>query len=222
MGRSLCFDTIHKWNQVQEMAETSHNMGHPAAVYGGETTAEIRRKWRCSCIAAFVGINVVILLILICIVSELKVPTIRVRKMKNLDKIGFLDSHTNLTLIAILSVKNPNNFVSFKYGNTTSLLFYHGEVIGEARGPPGRASARRTTQMGVRVEIMTSRIVSQPWFYKDMGLGVVVIGIYSRIGGRVEIFVVKKYVVVKMNCMVVVNVTSRKVQSHKCTYKVKL
>ncbi|KAJ1379927.1 Late embryogenesis abundant protein [Sesbania bispinosa] len=47
----------------------------------------------------------------------------------------------NTTLITDVSMKNPN-FASFEYNNTTTTLYYRGIMVGEARGPPGKAKAK--------------------------------------------------------------------------------
>lgn len=121
-----------------------------------------------------------------------------------------------MSLIADVSVKNPN-IASFKYGNTTTNLYYHGTVVGEVRGPGGETKARRTVRMNITVDVMTDRILSDPNLASDAGSGVLGLESYSRIGGRVNVLnVYKRHVTVKMNCSLSVNVSSQGVQGQKC------
>ncbi|KAK6142778.1 hypothetical protein DH2020_023126 [Rehmannia glutinosa] len=117
--------------------------------------------------------------------------------------------------------KNPN-YASFRYQNTTTTLYYRGAVIGEARGPPGRAKARRTMRMNVTVDVITDRVLNQPDLGSDINSGLITMSSYTVVGGRVKIFVVKKHVTVRMNCSMTVNITSRAIQQQKCKRKVKL
>ena len=66
---------------------------------------------------------------------------------------------SNISLIADVSVKNPN-VASFKYRNITTNLYYYGTVVGDARGPTGRAKAHRIMRMNIMLTL--SRIGSWP------------------------------------------------------------
>ncbi|KAI3444482.1 hypothetical protein Pfo_001147 [Paulownia fortunei] len=212
------------------MVQTSEQV-HPVApaVDGGftfeekETAATGIRPRRCiTCcgyIAALLLIQSAAVLTLAFTVFKLKGPSIRVNKLA-LEKLALING-TNTTLNADVWVKNPN-FASFKYGNMTTTLFYRGAVIGEARGPPGRAKARRTTRVNVTVDIITDRILSQPDLDSDLFSGLVNMSSYTRVGGRLSMFIIKKQMTVKMNCNITINITSRAIQQHKCKRKVKI
>ncbi|KAH1085687.1 hypothetical protein GYH30_017593 [Glycine max] len=47
---------------------------------------------------------------------------------------------------------------------------HHGVLVGEARGPPGRAKARRTLRMNVTIDVITDRVVS--WAGEDLELDI--------------------------------------------------
>lgn len=126
-----------------------------------------------------------------------------------------------MSLTADVSVRNPN-FASFRYQNTTTTIFYRGAVIGEARGPPGKARARRTMRMNVTVDVIMDRVLSQPGLGSDFSSGLLTMSSYTEVGGRVKIIVVKKHVMVKMNCTMTVNITSQAIQQQKCKRKVKI
>ncbi|TKY45814.1 Late embryogenesis abundant protein [Spatholobus suberectus] len=128
----------------------------------------------------------------------------------------------NMSLIADVSVKNPN-VASFRYSNTTTSLYYRGVMVGEARGPPGRAKARRTIRMNVTVDVITDRIISIPDFGTDLGSGLLTMCSFSRVPGQVKILnLFKRHVVVKMNCSTTFNISTRAIKEQSCQRKVKL
>ncbi|PIN13679.1 hypothetical protein CDL12_13700 [Handroanthus impetiginosus] len=185
-----------------------------------------RRRWLkcCGCVTAILLIQAIVIVILIFTVFKVKDPIIRMNgvTVQSLDLINGTTPRpgSNMSIIADVSVKNPN-FASFKYKNTTTTLFYRGTVIGDAHGPPGSARARRTMRMNVTVDIITDRLLTQPNLSSDINSGLLTISSYTRVGGKVKI-IFKKHVTVTMNCSMTVNITSRAIQQQKCKRKVKL
>ncbi|XP_024989055.1 late embryogenesis abundant protein At1g64065 [Cynara cardunculus var. scolymus] len=183
-------------------------------------------KW-CGYMVTVVILLLVLLVILIFTVFKIKEPEIRMNSVMvdrsfNLINGTIPQPGTNMSLIADISVKNPN-FASFRYKNTTTSLYYHGTVVGAARGPPGRSKARRTTRMNITVDIMVDSILGNPNLESDLGRGLLTMSSYTRVGGRVKILTfINKYVTVRMNCTMKVNITSRAIEDQKCTRKVKL
>ncbi|XP_052171747.1 uncharacterized protein LOC127787715 [Diospyros lotus] len=181
----------------------------------------------CGCVAALLLIQVVVVVVLIFTVFRVKDPIIKLNGV-TVDKLELVDGTTprpgsNMSLTADVSVKNPN-VASFKYRNTTTALFYRGAEIGEARGPGGQAKPRRTMRMNITVDIITDRLMSnRSLLMSDMGSGLLTMSSFTRVGGRVKILsIVKKHVVVKMNCTMSINITTRAIQDQKCRRKVKI
>lgn len=180
----------------------------------------------CGCITAIVLIQAVVIIILAFTVFRVKEPKIVMNKI-TVTELQLVNGTTpkpgsNISLTADVSVKNPN-VASFKYSNTTTTLFYHGTVVGEARGPPGRAKARRTMRMNITVDIITDMLTTNPNLKADVASGLLTMSSYSRIPGRVNMMnIVKKHVVVKMNCTMTVNISSQAIQDQKCKRKVNL
>lgn len=190
---------------------------------------EFRRKrcLRCSaCLAALLLILATVIVVLIFTVFRVKEPVIRLNGM-TVEKLeldnGMPKPGSNLTLTADVSVKNPN-LASFRYTNTTSSLSYRGTVVGEARTPPGKTKARRTSRMNITVDIVTDRIVSQPSLIRDIiSTGLLTMDSYTRVGGRMKFLkLINRHVVVKMNCTITMNITTRSIQTQKCKRKVNL
>ncbi|KAF5451664.1 hypothetical protein F2P56_026754 [Juglans regia] len=183
----------------------------------------------CGCIVAFVLILVVVILILIFTVFRVKDPTIKMNSI-SVTRLELINRMTpifgiNMSLKADVSVKNPN-VASFKYKNTTITLFYRDMVVGEVQTPPGKAKARRTVHMNITVDIIVDRLMSQsniPDLLADVSSGLLTVGAYSRIPGRVKLWsIINKDVVVKLNCTLTVNISSRMIQDLKCKRKVSL
>ncbi|CAA3027407.1 uncharacterized protein LOC111385605 [Olea europaea var. sylvestris] len=182
----------------------------------------------CGCISAVLLIQAAVVLILIFTVFKIKDPIIRMNNVI-ITKIEPINATmplprpgSNMSITADISVKNPN-YASFKYPNTTTTLFFHGTVIGDARGPPGKSKARRTTRMNITVDIIADKILSHPSLGADISSGLIAIDSYTIVGGRVKIInIIKKHVTVKMNCTVSINITTRAIQEQKCKRKVDL
>ncbi|XP_030547982.1 late embryogenesis abundant protein At1g64065 [Rhodamnia argentea] len=180
----------------------------------------------CGCIIAFMLILAVVIIILAFTVFRVKEPVIKMNEV-TVTRLELVNGTVpkpgvNMSLIADVSVKNPNA-ASFKYSNTTTTLYYHGTVVGEARGPPGKSRAWRTMRMNISVDIITDSLLSNPNLKTDTKLGLLPMSSYSRIPGRVNMLnIVKKHVIVKMNCTMTVNISSRAIQEQKCKRHVKL
>ncbi|KAG5565915.1 hypothetical protein RHGRI_001737 [Rhododendron griersonianum] len=57
----------------------------------------------------------------------------------------------------------------------------------------------------------------------DAASGILAMSSFTRVGGRVKMLsIIKKHVVVKMNCTMSINITSQAIQDQKCKRKVKL
>lgn len=186
----------------------------------------LRRKC-CGCAAALLLIAAALIIILVFTVFRIQNPVIRLNGV-NIEKLELVNGTSmpkpgsNITLTADVSVKNPN-YASMEYGNTSTKLMYHGAVVGEARGPPGTTKARRTARMNITVDIMTDRIMADPSLGEDMSRGLVTMSSYTKVVGKVKFMkVIEKHLVVKMNCSVSLNVSSRQIQHQECKRKVKL
>ncbi|KAL7188992.1 hypothetical protein ACSBR1_038789 [Camellia fascicularis] len=180
----------------------------------------------CGCIAALVIILSVTLLVLIFTVLQVKEPEMKMNSVmiQGLDRISqaTLNHTTNLTVIVDVSVKNPN-VASFKFTNTTTSIYYGGMVVGEGRNPPGIAKARRTLRMNVTIDVILEKVLGVERFSSDWSLRTLPMSSYTMVDGRVKIIgVFKKHVVVKMNCTMTVNITSRGIQDQNCKHSVLL
>ncbi|XVE57972.1 hypothetical protein DITRI_Ditri04bG0132300 [Diplodiscus trichospermus] len=158
----------------------------------------------CGCITALLLIQAVVILVLFFTVFRIHDPKIRMNSVtiQRLELLpnGSLRIDVNVTLLADVSVKNPN-VATFKFNNSTTLVYYGGRVVGEGIHLQGKAKARRTLRRNVTVEILPEELLAVPSLTKDIASGAFNISSYTRISGRVKILnIIKKNVVVKFNC----------------------
>ncbi|KAJ1396203.1 Late embryogenesis abundant protein [Sesbania bispinosa] len=174
---------------------------------------------RCVCPLALLMLLATVLIVVILTIFHVKHPIVQINSVG----VAKLNPISNTTLIADVSIKNPN-FASFEYSNTTTTLYYHGIMVGEARGPPRRAKARHTIRMTVTMNVITQRIICSPYFKKDLRSGVfITIGRFSGVPGKVKILnLFKKHVVVTTNSTTTFRIFTQVFKEQICKWKLKL
>ncbi|XP_072960617.1 late embryogenesis abundant protein At1g64065 [Typha angustifolia] len=177
-----------------------------------------RRRVLC-CAAATIAVFAVIVAILVTVtftVYKVKDPVMTMNSVsvKNLNVSNLLSA--NLTLLADVSVKNPNA-APFRFGPSTTALFYRANQVGQALGPPGIARAHGTVRMNVSVDVMAGRVLGDSGFAGDLTAGEVGVATSTRVGGRVRLFgVIKRHVDLEMNCSFAIDVSSVSIRNQSC------
>ncbi|XP_073307166.1 uncharacterized protein [Primulina huaijiensis] len=174
----------------------------------------------CGCTTAILLILVTTVIILMVTIFHLKDPVLifNMSKIEGLDvlKEAKAPSGLNLRSEAEVSIKNPN-VVSFKFNNTTTIVYYDGFVIGEAVNPSGQAKARRTLRMNVLMYIMVDKILAVPRLRDDLVAKTLPFSTYTRITGKVKLAnVIQKRFVVTLNCTVDVSVSGQTIEDKNC------
>ncbi|GAV85089.1 LEA_2 domain-containing protein [Cephalotus follicularis] len=179
----------------------------------------------CGCVTALLLIIAVTMLVLIFTVFRIKDPIITMNQVTIQQMVNTSinrDLTQNVTLVADVSVKNPN-VVSFKFGNTTTTASYGGTVVGEGRGPAGRAKAKRSIRMNITLDIMPQRLLAIPRFWSDVSSGALNMSSYTSISGKVKVLkIFNKHVVVRMNCTFTYNVSTQAILQDQCVTHVKV
>ncbi|KAK1377198.1 Protein kinase domain-containing protein [Heracleum sosnowskyi] len=115
----------------------------------------------CMFIAAFFLIIAIVIVIFMFTLFKIKNPTINLNRISvnqlDLNNVTAILTSQNISLTAQVSVKNPN-YATFKYPNTNTNLYYRGTLIGEARGAPGQAKARRTVFINETVDLIIGKL----------------------------------------------------------------
>ncbi|CDP12089.1 unnamed protein product [Coffea canephora] len=180
----------------------------------------------CGCVTALILILVVVVCVLIFTVFGARCPKLRVNSLQidGLDRVNWTDirPNTNLSIIADVSVKNPN-IASFKYNNASTILYYDGNIVGGAKTPGATAKAGRTLRLNVTMDILLAKVLNVSRLQADYLAGILPMSSYTRISGRVKIFnLIKRGVFVRTNCSMIVNVTSYTIKHQDCKRKVTL
>ncbi|XP_030543914.1 uncharacterized protein LOC115750584 [Rhodamnia argentea] len=181
----------------------------------------------CAAVSAVTVIVALVILILALTVFKAKKPVITVNSvnLKDLDvsfDMARMSALLNMTVDADLSVRNPNR-VGFKYTNSTALLGYRGDPVGDAPIPAGRISADSTEEMKIVVTVMADRLLSNRRAFSDVMGGVLPFTTYAKISGKVSILsVFKIHVTSAVSCDINVFISNRTIDDHQCKYETKL
>lgn len=198
-----------KKEQVKPLAPTAHRID--VDDFPVEFTSRRRQKCIkcCGCSVAVSLLLVVAVLILMLTIFHVKDPLLKLKSVKidGVDSLS-LAGRRNLTLVADVSLKNPNA-ASFKFDNMTTYVYYGGSAVGETRTPAGRVGPRRTLGMNVLVDVMVEKVLEVKSFGNDLNKGILSIITHTRMSGKIKITdVSKKSVVVEMKCSMNVNIST--------------
>ncbi|XP_058075236.1 uncharacterized protein LOC131223751 [Magnolia sinica] len=185
-----------------------------------------KRKKIWIAISAFVLFVLLILLILGFTVFKPKHAITTVNSVKlsgmqvSLDPIN-LRVDLNVTLDLNISVKNPNP-ASFRFGNSSTLLYYRDGIVGEAGIPAGEILSHKTMDMNATLALMADRLVLDSNVYSDVLSGTLPLKTSTRIAGRVTVLnVFKHHLVSYTYCDLSINVWNRTVGKSDCKYRTK-
>ncbi|KAF9685874.1 hypothetical protein SADUNF_Sadunf03G0099800 [Salix dunnii] len=171
----------------------------------------------CGCLAAILSVLAVTVIVLVLTVFHVRDPVIKVF-LQRLDLAnGTLPKDVNVTLLVDVSVKNPNA-AAYKFKNGTTTIYYDGVVVGQANTPPGKAEARRTLHMNVTVDLIPAKLLAVPSLISNISSApALTMNSSTIIGGKVRILgIVKKYIVVRVNCMMTYSFATRASQGGNC------
>ncbi|XP_042479448.1 late embryogenesis abundant protein At1g64065-like [Macadamia integrifolia] len=219
-----------------------------------QSQRKLRRKKFCICyISVSLVIGLVLPLVLIFTVFKVKKPTMTLNSVQ-FEKVSISNSTSlagipslnpttptttttstnpsiNMTMLADMSVKNPN-VASFKFKPGTTILYYYGSEAGVARNPAGNAKAKKTMHMNLTIDLYIQADSSTPskleHLTSDLKSGEMSMDSYTILDGRVNVLnIFKKNVEIKMNCTMTLAISSGSpvsvsLKDMQCKSKVKL
>lgn len=126
-----------------------------------------------------------------------------------------------MTVVADVSVRNPN-VASLRYAGSETAVYYRAARVGGASGPPGTARARRTVRLNVTVGVAVGALLGDPGFLGDVAAGAVAVTTATTVRGRVAVLggVVRRRVVLEMNCTATVAVADMSIRNQSCLQRV--
>lgn len=178
----------------------------------------------CIAILLCLILTVILILILAFTVFKPKRPIIAVDSVSLLDLNVSLVSGVdlNLSLMVDLSVENPNK-VAFEYSQSTAVVSYRGEEVGEAPIPAGRLSAEGTEKMNLTLTMMADRMLAKSEVFSDVVSGKLPISTFARLSGKVKVIgVFKIHVVASSSCDLTIDITNGSIGDQQCQYRTKL
>ncbi|XP_074270466.1 late embryogenesis abundant protein At1g64065 [Silene latifolia] len=195
----------------------ANDQAQPPSPKNPKPNSTRRCCWLLFFLGALLTLIILIVIILIFTVFKVKNPIMTINKIRlgsgNATGLS-LAPGSNITMFVETSVKNPN-LGAFAFHNTTSTIFYGGIMVGQAYGPPGLARAQKSISMNITVELVTGKLLSAPNLSRDLGSGLFTMDSNTVAPGKVKL-IIKKRVVVEMNCTVTFNITSQAIVDQKC------
>ena len=121
-----------------------------------------------------------------------------------------------------LTVQNPNK-VGFEYSESTAVVIYRGEKVGEAPIPGGRLPGKGTEKMNLTLTIMGDRMLGKSEVFSDVVSGQLPISTFARLPGKVKVMnVLKIHVVASTSCDLIIDVKNESFGDQLCQYRTTL
>lgn len=190
-----------------------------------DLSMEIRNKYDhnrtclkcCGAVSALILILAMVMLILSLTAFHIKDPILNMNSVAIDNSSSTTDRH--FTFVESFSVKNPNGG-SFVYDRVNTVLYYYygdgaggDSVISQAtityhQAGGGVAKAKRTIPVNVTMVVLTKDLRNR---------GTWGLSSYTEISGKVKILnIIKKHVVVKLNCTMNVDLRNLSVRDQNC------
>jgi hypothetical protein len=178
-------------------------------------SAQYLRKRRCvlccggCCVTTVVVIGVLIL-VLALTVFKIKDPRLNINKVWLTDISVATGSGVanpvsfNATLLADLSIKNPNA-AAMKFAQSETDVSYKGQTVSVAYAPAGSVGADRTTRLNVTLDLLGDQLARAAnstglLFGQEYDIDT-----YTALSGRVKVLgIVKKHVDIRLNCTIII------------------
>ncbi|XP_015896529.3 late embryogenesis abundant protein At1g64065 [Ziziphus jujuba] len=160
----------------------------------------------------------IFILVFALVVLRPKSPSVKLRSVtvKSLRYTTSPLPSLNATLVAEISIKNPN-FGSFKFENSAVSFLYEGKQINGKKTVKGNVSARETKRFNVSVEVRSSRLSEKQNLVNDLNSGIVKLSSLARIVGKVHLIKILKTKKTKeMNCTMSINLKNRTIKDLLC------
>ncbi|KAI4370111.1 hypothetical protein MLD38_018492 [Melastoma candidum] len=188
------------------MAEKGH-----ASYSVEEDKRRKRMKWA-AYIAAFVVFQTGVILVFALVVMKVRTPKFRVGDLDITSLTTTNNASFDIKAVAPIRIKN-NNFGPYKYDATTVDFTYGGATVGQAAVPKGTAGFMGTKKLDVDVELSSSASTAGA----GISAGVLTLESVGTMEGKVEMmWIFKKKKAIHMNCTILVNVSSKTLQSVTC------
>ena len=118
-------------------------------------------------------------------------------------------------------IKN-RNYAGFKYGNSSTSVYYRGIFVGQAPIPAGEIGARATQNISTVIDLEVDKVISNPCFLPDMLSGMMNLTSGSTMVGAVILLkIFKLHATSSVNCDITVFVKTMNSTSN-CVSTIKI
>lgn len=146
--------------------------------------------------------------------SNVKVENISV----NFDVVS-LSTLLSVSVSAAVRVDNPN-YYDFKYNNSTVLLMYHEDQVGEVELGAGAIRSRKTVDIPALITVDGVKVLLNG--LQDVTSGVANVVLDAVIPGRVNLaHIYKKHVTAMVNCNVDIFISNQTLKQNTCKQTIK-
>lgn len=192
----------------------------------GHAKAGAGRRKKCvwATAAALIAILLLFLILGLTVLKPKRpVTTVNSVSLSDLDvSLRGLSLSLNVSLAIGLSIRNPNK-VGFDFHNSSALLDYRGDEVGEAPIPAGQISAGETLLLNLTLTVLADRFLSNSQAFSDVLAGALPLSAHTSVSGTVPILgFIHLHVVSHTSCKFTVSIGSRNISDDGCTYKTKL
>ncbi|XP_010541264.1 PREDICTED: uncharacterized protein LOC104814777 [Tarenaya hassleriana] len=199
--------------------EDDYGNGRPKHVSGRTTRCILCFGF----VASFVLLLTVTFIVLALTLFHIRNPNLTVHSASFSHRLeidnGTIRADSNLTVTVKISVHNPNA-ASFSVTNGSTMVWFVHEVIGEGGGDfPVKIPAKKTVQMNLTAEIVTSRLASVPGL-NGRGMNV---SSAIRVDGKVKIMkIFKKSFHLRRDCTMMYNTSELTFHDVRCQKHVEI
>ncbi|KAK1356447.1 Immunoglobulin-like fold containing protein [Heracleum sosnowskyi] len=218
-------------DREDSLPRESHRIVIPNEIVTPRSSIKKERRERickrcCACTCVTIVIIGLILMILCLTVFKVKKPKLKLKSvtiegLKGLNPFNPSPT-TNLTLMADVSVKNPN-IASLKIKNGTTEIYYKNVQVADSQLPPGNVKAKKTTDLNVTVDFILQNLLNVSGLVADLMAGSMPLDTKTRIKGKVDVIgIIKKTIEVKLDCNFKFVIANQTIQNQKCDTTVSL
>ncbi|KAI3676145.1 hypothetical protein L1987_85745 [Smallanthus sonchifolius] len=180
-----------------------------------------RRRWICLSVIAVILAVALIILILALTVFKAKKP------ITTVNSVAIKDLHAsfnllpprvslNVSLDLDITIKNPNK-VRVKFRNSSAVLFYKDQVIGDVPIPSREIGSDGTKQLNLTLTVFADRLLTNSDVYADLIRGNLPVSTYTRISGKARILNLFNVRIVSVSsCDLDISISSRRISNQSC------
>ncbi|KAK9054863.1 hypothetical protein SSX86_025942 [Deinandra increscens subsp. villosa] len=194
-------------------------------VAGDRNRHRKRKRRRCICLSVIAVVLLLALIILILALTVFKakrpITTVNSVAIKDLDaSVSLLPPRVslNVSLDLDITIRNPNK-VRVKFRNSSAILLYKGEVIGDVPIPAGEIGSDGTKQLNLTLTVFADRLLTNTDVYADFIRGNLPVSTSTRISGKARVLNLFNIRIVSISsCDLDISISDRRIANQTCHY----